>query len=219
MSKYRLRLSKTGTAIYISHLDLMHTLQRAFARAGYKLKYSEGFNPHPQISSAMPLSVGTASCCEIVDFALVEELEKESFPSAINRVLPEGIEVLEVYEPESKVSEIKWLQVRGRFEYDRAEQSSVAEGLSEYFSQPSILMVKKSKSGEKETDIRPMIENISFAVRDDYIECTAFVSANEPVLNPDNLVGALRQNRPDLCPDFAAFVRMETFDRNFKIFR
>ena len=47
--KLRLRFEKTGRAVYISHLDLMHTMQRAFNRAGYHLKYSEGFNPHPQI--------------------------------------------------------------------------------------------------------------------------------------------------------------------------
>ena len=51
MDKLRLRFEKTGRAVYISHLDLMQTMQRAFARAEYDLKYSEGFNPHPQISN------------------------------------------------------------------------------------------------------------------------------------------------------------------------
>ena len=50
MDKLRLRFEKTGRAVYISHLDLMATMQRAFARAGLELKYSEGFNPHPLIS-------------------------------------------------------------------------------------------------------------------------------------------------------------------------
>ena len=56
MDKYRLLFSKTGRAVYISHLDLMRTLTRAFLRAECRLKYSEGFNPHPQISIALPLS-------------------------------------------------------------------------------------------------------------------------------------------------------------------
>ena len=73
MDKLRLRFTKTGRAVYISHLDLMHTMQRAFSRAGYELKYSEGFNPHPQISIALPLSVGAASLCEIMDFRLSGE--------------------------------------------------------------------------------------------------------------------------------------------------
>ena len=43
----RLLFSKTGRAKYISHLDLMRTFQRAFARAGIAIKHTEGFNPHP----------------------------------------------------------------------------------------------------------------------------------------------------------------------------
>ena len=74
--KLRLRFEKTGRAVYISHLDLMHTMQRAFNRAGYRLKYSEGFNPHPQIAIALPLSVGMASLCEIMDFKLKSEETK-----------------------------------------------------------------------------------------------------------------------------------------------
>ena len=49
----RLLFSKTGRAKYISHLDLMRTFQRAFARAGIQIKHTEGFNPHPFVSIAL----------------------------------------------------------------------------------------------------------------------------------------------------------------------
>ena len=64
----RLLFEKTGDAVYISHLDLMRTMTRAFLRAGCRLKYSEGFNPHPNISIALPLSVGCEILCELMDF-------------------------------------------------------------------------------------------------------------------------------------------------------
>ncbi|MBR0161183.1 MAG: DUF2344 domain-containing protein, partial [Oscillospiraceae bacterium] len=67
MDKLRLRFEKTGRAVWISHLDLMTTMQRAFSRAGYELQYSEGFNPHPLISILLPLSVGAGSVCELMD--------------------------------------------------------------------------------------------------------------------------------------------------------
>ena len=54
--KLRLRFRKTGRAVYISHLDLMVTMQRAFSRAGCALKYSEGYNPHPLISIALMIA-------------------------------------------------------------------------------------------------------------------------------------------------------------------
>ena len=41
---------------YIGHLDLMRTFQRAFMRAGIKVKHTEGYNPHAYVSVALPLS-------------------------------------------------------------------------------------------------------------------------------------------------------------------
>ena len=102
MNKLRMRFSKTGRAIYISHLDLMATMQRAFSRAGSRLQYSEGFNPRPQISIALPLSVGTASLCELMDFRLLEEVDITSLIERLNATMPEGIEVQEIYEPSRK---------------------------------------------------------------------------------------------------------------------
>ena len=118
MDKLRLRFTKTGRAVYISHLDLMHTMQRAFSRAGYELKYSEGFNPHPQISIALPLSVGAASLCEIMDFRLNGEADLTELPARLSAVMPEGIRILEAYEQKRKPAEIKWLKIEGLFEYD-----------------------------------------------------------------------------------------------------
>ena len=112
MDKMRLRFEKTGRAIYISHLDMMRTMQRVFARAGLELKYSEGFNPHPQISIALPLSVGTGSLCEIMDFRLTSDTELETLPERMNAVMPEGIRIIEAYEPQRKASELKWLAIR-----------------------------------------------------------------------------------------------------------
>ena len=83
MDKLRLRFKKTGRAVYISHLDLMDTIQRAFSRAEYGLKYSEGFNPRPQISIALPLSVGTGSVCEVMDFKLRCETALDDFPQRL----------------------------------------------------------------------------------------------------------------------------------------
>ena len=87
MDKLRLRFEKTGRAVYISHLDLMATMQRAFSRAGYRLQYSEGFNPHPLISILLPLSVGTASVCELMDFRLREEADLPTLPERLTDAL------------------------------------------------------------------------------------------------------------------------------------
>ena len=66
----RLLFEKTGNAIWISHLDLMRLFQRAFKRAGLPLTHTQGFNPRPSVSIALPLSVGVESRCELLDFDL-----------------------------------------------------------------------------------------------------------------------------------------------------
>ena len=116
--KLRLRFEKSGRAVYISHLDLMRTMQRAFLRAEYPLKYSEGFNPHAQISILLPLSVGVSSACELMDFQLTEESSLSAMPEKLTAVMPEGIRVLEAYPAERKVKDLKWLRISGRLEYD-----------------------------------------------------------------------------------------------------
>lgn len=217
--KLRLRFEKTGRAVYISHLDLMHTMQRAFNRAGYHLKYSEGFNPHPQIAIALPLSVGTASLCEIMDFRLREEPDLAELPARLSAVMPEGIRVTEAYEFTRKVAELKWLKVEGVFEYDERDPAQMAEALTDFYAQESIVITKKTKRGMGETDIRPGIRQITFVPGDKVVDITCFLSAQEPTINPELLAEALRQLRPELAPDFAKFTRLETYDAEGKRFR
>ena len=68
MADYRLTFSKEGRAVWISHLDLLRTFQRAFIRAGLVVRHSQGFHPHPVMSFVLPLSVGQSSACELLDF-------------------------------------------------------------------------------------------------------------------------------------------------------
>ena len=219
MDKLRLRFKKTGRAVYISHLDLMQTMQRAFFRAGLPLRYSEGFNPHPLISIALPLSVGTASECELMDFRLKEDTDLLTLPARLTAVMPEGIESLEAYEFTRKAAELKWLRVRGVFEYDERDAASLLPALQDFFASDSIVITRKTKRGEGESDIRPAIREISFSSEGNDAVLEAVISAQEPTLKPELLADALRQLAPALSPDFAKFTRLETYDADMRVFR
>lgn len=219
MDKYRMLFAKTGRAVYISHLDLMRTITRAFLRAECRLKYSEGFNPHPNISIALPLSVGCESVCEIMDFKMLEDMPCEEIKSRISNQFPEGIEVIDVYEMQRKVKEIKWLRISGVFEYDERDAAQMAEKLNEFYAAESIVITKKTKRGMGESDIRPAIKEISFDSSGRDVILSAVISAQEPTLNPELIADALRQLAPEYAPDFAKFRRLEIFDENMEIFR
>ena len=219
MDKLRLRFSKTGRAVYISHLDLMRTMQRAFMRAGYALKYSEGFNPHPQISILLPLSVGCSSQCELMDFSLKHDVDLAQLPANLTAAMPEGIEVTDAYEAEKKVKFLKWLSIEGRYEYDERSLDEMASRLREFYARESIVITRKTKRGEGESDIVPAIKELLVETGDDCVIMKAIISAQEPTLNPEHLVAALRQLAPEIAPDFAEFTRLETYEENMEIFR
>ena len=219
MSDLRLRFEKRGPARYISHLDLMHTLQRAFSRAGLKLKYSEGFNPHPQISIALPLSVGVSSVCEILDFRLLTEADPAELHARLSAVMPEGIRVTDCYEPVCKVAQLKYLEIEGAFEYDARPVPEMCEALNEFFARDSIVITKKTKRGEGPSDIRPAIRSIVFSEGEGAVLLRAVISAQEPTLNPALLADALRQLAPEYEPDFARFRRVENYLENMEVFR
>ena len=217
MDKLRLRFEKTGRAIYISHLDLMAVMQRAFARADLPLKFSEGFNPHPQISILLPLSVGTASICELMDFRLLEERDLKTLPDRLTAVLPDGIRALEAYESVRKSAQLKWLDIESILEYDTVKP--MADELDAFFSRPELTIEKKTKRGSGQADIRPAINKIGFSDTGEGLKLRARISAQEPTLNPDHLINALRQLCPELAPDFARFTRLETYDADGNVYR
>ncbi len=219
--KLRMRFSKTGRAVWLSHLDLMRTMQRAFLRADYPLKYSEGFNPHAQISILLPLSVGCSSVCELMDFQLRDDAELRTIPERMNAALPEGIRVLDVYPSENKAKYLKWLRVAGRLEYDAGNAAEIVGRLSEFYCQPELVITRKTKRGEGETNIIPAIREISAEAAENgkMIVLHAVISAQEPTLNPELLISALRQKAPELVPDFSAFQREEVYFENGEVFR
>ena len=219
MDKLRLRFEKTGRAVWISHLDLMHTMQRAFSRAGYALKYSEGFNPHPQISIALPLSVGVGSYCELMDFRLNGDTALAALPARLSTAMPEGICVTDCYEQVNRFALLKYLEIRGSFEYDERPAGEMAEELTRFFAQPEIVIEKKTKRGLGQSDIKPAIREIAFEAGEGEVLLHAVISAQEPTLNPALLPDALRQLKPALAPDFAKFTRIENYLENMQVFQ
>jgi len=218
MTKIRLRYSKTGKAKYISHLDLMATMRRALLRAGVALKYSEGFNPHPYMSVALPLPVGCGSSCELMDVGLADGAWYGDLPGLVTAKLPEGLEVFEAYAPSRKFSEIAMIGISGAFHYDGGPPAGACERLSERFAAGTVVISKKTKRGVSDIDIAPHVRDISF-FGDSTINMTARVSAKDPSINPGDILGALGSGFEALKPDYAAFARTELYDANMKIFR
>ncbi len=144
----RLKFTKTGSLQFISHLDLNRTMKNVMIRGKIPIHYTEGFNPHPKMVFALPLSIGAESVCEFLDIKVDEELSDEELRDRLNRALPPEMRVLEVYTPVTKFTEIRYA------EYEITTEEAI--DLSP-LSEEKIVVMKRSKSGVKESDIKPLI--------------------------------------------------------------
>ena len=223
MHRHRLRYEKSGRGIYISHLDTMAMFQRAFLRAGLSIWQTEGYNRHAYVSIALPLSVGFTSVCEVLEFDLESDIPLNEVPQRLNRVLPEGIRVLECYEARDPFKQLKKLDWTITLEYDKAVPEGVEEALNALISQPSLVIQKpskKSKKGYTELDLIPMIDYCFEQGRGEHsITLSARLAALNPSLNPQLLMDTLFQRREDLRPDFIRYRREEVYLENGEKFR
>ena len=139
--KHRLRFTKSGRACYISHLDLMATFQRVFTRAEVPIWQTQGFNKHAYVSIALPLPVGSESCCEILDFEIQDgSVDLEKLPALLNRTMPAGIRVLRAYESAVKIKHLTRLQAEITLEYDAGVPETAQSRIAALFSDGPVLV-------------------------------------------------------------------------------
>ncbi len=220
MIKARLRFRKEGRAQYISHLDLMHTMQRIFIRAGIRIRHTEGFNPHPYMSFLLPLPVGCESVCELMDFDLDDAFEMDEVPSLLNAAAPEGITAVQVYPRTRKGAELKWLRVEGILEYDAGVPEETSRRLGERFAAGGVMIRKRTKKREAVIDLTQNMREIAFVRQsENAVRLEAVISAQQPSVNPNGLAEAIGLYLPELNPDFARFRRLEVYDADMRVFR
>lgn len=217
----RLIFEKTGNAIYISHLDLMRLFQRAFKRAGLALKHTQGFNPRPSVSIALPLSLGVESHCELLDFDLDgDAVAGEEIMERLNHALVSGVRVLSVYHGGEKIKHLAYLECNVDLEYDNSFSDEALEAVRGLFSQNEVIVEKKGKNGIVEQNIIPMIRKLEVSrLSDREVRLHATVCCQNPSLNPMQLSTAIEKYLPDQKPDFVKCGRVEIFDSNETIFR
>ena len=218
----RIWFEKKGNAVWISHLDLMRLFQRAFKRAGLPLTHTQGFNPRPSVSIALPLSVGVESCCELLDFDLDgDKVANRIVRGKLNDYLLPGIRVIKVYDNGQKIKNLALLDTIVTMEYDAGVPADAVSKLTAFFAQEEILVEKKTKSnGIQDQNIVPMIKALEVVQTDDNtIQLKARVCCQNPTLNPMQLHGAVVRHLPELAPNFAKCERVELYDIDGNIFR
>ncbi len=219
MDKLRLSYTQTGRAIWISHLDMMRMLQRAMNRADIPIRYSEGFNPHAQISILLPLSVGTESLCQLADIRVRRDVDIAELPRKLTAVMPEGIVVTGCWEDGAKAAELQTLEAQCRWEYETEPTEEQLCAIKALFERIELIVQRKTKRGEGPFDILPYTRLLDIRSEGKSVILRVLVSAAEPVVKPELISKAVAENAPDLAPAFVRCTRLKLLGKDGKVFK
>lgn len=214
----RLFYTKTGSAKYISHLDVMRAFQRAFKRSKIDFWYTEGFHPHLYLTFALPLSLGYESLAETVDFRLVSPMDYDEITERINKALPVGFKAIKASKPVMDAKEIKFAEYDISFATDYDRDKVISEWNS-CFEQDSVMVVKRTKKGDSELDIKPHIKlnEIKFGEDDRYHFSAILASGVEFNINPELIFSAFR-NFSDIEVTDISVLRTNVYNGKMKKF-
>ncbi len=176
---YRMQFTKEGPIRFLSQLDLVRVLARAFRRAGVPLAYSEGFHPMPRIGFGPALAVGIASRAEFLDFESLRFLRPQPFLDRINRTLPPGLRMLAMVPLEGRVDSLS--KVVNRVIYSaripagavtravaqlngdglrRSQREAHQLVLDRLLAHEALPVTRQRQRKVKQVDLRPFIRNL-----------------------------------------------------------
>lgn len=222
MFKARMKFAKEGRARYISHLDLMHTMQRAMARCEMPLWFTEGFNQHAYVSVALPLSTGFSGEWELLDFNLLCDSVPINAVEALNDVFPEGLRAIEIYplsDGGMPIRDIAWSKYRVTWSFEDGVPEGLADAARELFSRKNVEILKRSKRGEKVVNMRELMGDLTVEETENAVVLTVVTAAGNNNMSPEYLTKAMNQYYPDFDLSYAGYHRLCVYNEQMREFR
>lgn len=217
--KIRIKFKKFGTMKFIGHLDVMRYFQKAIRRADVDICYSGGFSPHQVMSFAAPLGVGITSSGEYVDIEVNSTQDSVTMIKRLNQVMSEGFEIVSYRElPDTAANAMSivaaadyTVSFRPGYEPGDMDSGEWFKALVEFYKRPEVPVTKKTKKGQTELDIKPLVYELRTAETEDgnaalFMKISTGSASNiKPDLVLDAYYGYLGKERPD----FAFMVQRE----------
>lgn len=215
--RYVIKFTKESSIKFISHLDLMRTIQRVIRRADLPMEYSKGFNPHMAMSIAQPLSVGVYSDAEYMDIVLVQELSEDEIINRLNEKTASGIKFLNAKKVVTKEGEKKLPQTMALVDAARftikmicKDTNIVEEKMKTLEKESQWTTIKKSKKGEKEVNLKTMIKEMKYWINNDELIINIVVSSgSREHLSPDLVASYIKNNIPEIEEDAFVDIKRE----------
>ena len=176
---------------HIGHLDIQRFVQRGLRRSGLPVAYSRGFNPHILVTFASALSTGACGRREIMDVTLAEAVDAKDFLSRMNAAMPPDMRLSEARAVDDRHPALMASLRAASYDIlirDPETAKKLQAALPALMARERIPAVRKTKSGLREVDIKPLI----FAVngREQHLYCTLALTEKE-ACKPGMLLDAL----------------------------
>ena len=213
MIKLRMKFTKHGPIRFLGHLDVMRYVQKAIRRAEIDIKYSEGYSPHQILSFAQPLSVGSTTDGDYMDMTLLSCVSKEQVMEDLNNSMNEGIEIIAVSElsekAENAMTSVAGAEYLISFREGKEPKFDLENTMKAFMEQDRIPAMKKTKNGEKEIDIKPLIYRWEILDEKLHVLLSAGSASN---LKASLLISSLYAFAGEEMPEFApVFSRVDTY--------
>ncbi len=192
----------------------MQVFRRSFARAKVPVSFTEGFNPHPYLSIAMPLPTCFEGLAELLDFDLECDKIPENMLLDLNKALPTGINAISIFQRVRAPKFIEYVayEIRAYGKFDDEAVQKLLEG-------ENVMIMKRSKSGESEVDVTAYLSGVKTAPIQNGILIECLMSAGNMSLNPEYIVKAIQKYLPDSDLNYATYKRTEVYDKDLRPFR
>ncbi len=219
MKNVRVWFKKQDECIYISHLDLNRCVLRALHKSQFPIWHTEGFNPHPFATFALPLSLGFVGERESMDIRLLdEEYPLANIVTELNKCLPKGIKVYDATEPQIKPGKIAYASFKMCLTSEDVNSDKLVEICNELFSKEEILIDKKSKKGIKEVDLKPSFVKYSVERQIGCAEINITLPAGSTNnVNPSLICDAIKKYYD--VEVYPQITRLNIFNEDFKEFK
>ncbi|MEI7894204.1 MAG: TIGR03960 family B12-binding radical SAM protein [Myxococcales bacterium] len=155
----RLVYTKMGPSAFLSHLDVIRTLPRAFRRMGVPLVYSKGFHPKPVMTFGPALSVGVYSVAEVVDITLAADVDPTLLLEGLSEGSHEGLRFVAAVPLGPRDASISRVVDTARYSVAvlGAEAAWLEERVARALEASTLPVVRRMDRKEKRVDVRPYL--------------------------------------------------------------
>jgi radical SAM-linked protein len=199
--KFRIR----GDLRFLSHAETLRLFQRSCLRAGFRLRYTQGFNPRPILSLPLPRSVGIETEDDLLCLRLEprrhtddtgsDSFVPEQFKTRLSEQLPPGCRILDVSLAGPNAS---FRPLMATYVLTLRGEHPDSGSIKRLLAAETLNLQRRldAKGTTRNVDVRPFLKSIE--LRDDTIVVECKISP-EGSIRPDEILELLQLNMEKLA--------------------